>query len=196
MKQIATIFVVLLALAHGLNAHALPDAVKQNHAGLALVGEGVLRFLGMKVYDAKLWSANKKPSTDDVLALELTYAMSFQGKEISDRSLAEIRKHGGHDEAKLKRWGEEMLRVFPNVKKGDSLIGVMVPGKEARFYSREKFIAAIPDAEFARAFFDIWLSEKTSEPRLREKLLGSGTVPSTATGQSPRAPQAALESSK
>ena len=48
-----------------------------------------------------------------------------------------------------------------------------IPGKEARFYNRDKFIASVTDPEFARAFFDIWLSEKTSAPAVRAKLLGS-----------------------
>ena len=77
------------------------------------------------------------------------------------------------NEAKLKAWGEEMLRIFPDIKKGESLIGVSIPGKGAKFYSREKLIASADDPEFAKAFFDIWLSEKTSEPKLRERLLGS-----------------------
>jgi Chalcone isomerase-like len=101
------------------------------------------------------------------------YDMSFKGREIAERSLAEMRKVGYKDEQKLKRWGEEMTRIFPDVKKGDALIGVSVPGKGAKFYSQEKLIAIAEDAEFAKAFFDIWLSEKTSEPKLREKLLGS-----------------------
>jgi hypothetical protein len=59
------------------------------------------------------------------------------------------------------------------VKKGDVLVGVSVPGKEARFYAADRFLATVPDAEFAKAFFDIWLSEKTSEPKLRQRLLGT-----------------------
>ena len=66
-----------------------------------------------------------------------------------------------------------MTKIFPDIKQGDALIGVSVPGKEARFYNREKLIATVPDPEFAKAFFDIWLSEKSSEPKLRLKLLGA-----------------------
>ena len=73
----------------------------------------------------------------------------------------------------VRLWSEEMARIFPDIKKGDTLIGVSIPGKEARFYNRDKFIASVTDPEFARAFFDIWLSEKTSAPAVRAKLLGS-----------------------
>jgi hypothetical protein len=135
-------------------------------------GEAVMRFFGLKVYDIRLWTPDRPHRDDEVFALELVYDLGLKGAEIAKRSADEMRKIGYTDETKLKRWTEAMTKIFPDVKQGDTLVGVSVPGKEARFYSREKFIAAVPDPEFAKAFFGIWLSEKTSEPRLRERLLG------------------------
>jgi hypothetical protein len=135
-------------------------------------GEAVMRFFGLKVYDIRLWTPDRPHRDDEVFALELVYDLGLKGAEIAKRSAEEMRKIGYTDETKLKRWTEIMTKVFPDVKQGDTLVGVSVPGKEARFYSREKFIAAVPDPEFAKAFFGIWLSEKTSEPRLRKRLLG------------------------
>ncbi len=153
-------------------ANTLPPSVVKEHVGLSVRGETLLRFIGMKVYDARLWTQGKAHSYDDLFALELVYDMNFKGKEIAERSVGEMRKTGVRDEAKLMRWGDEMAKIFPDIKKGDALIGVFVPNKEVRFFSREKLIATVSDPEFAKAFFDIWLSEKTSEPKLREKLLG------------------------
>jgi Chalcone isomerase-like len=153
-------------------ANNLPEVVVKEHAALSVCGEGDLRFLGFKVYNARLWTPVKPHSASEVFAIHLVYDMSFKGREIAERSLAEMRKLGYKDEQKLKRWNEEMLRIFPDVNKGDALIGVSIPGKGAKFYSRDKLIAIAEDTEFAKAFFDIWLSEKTSEPKLREKLLG------------------------
>ncbi len=167
-------FKLLLLLAvNTAFASPLPDIVTREHAGLNMLGEGSLRWFGMKVYDSRLWSPKKAHAKDEVFALELVYDLSLKGKAIAERSIDEMRKQGHDDEAKLKRWGEEMARVFPDIKKGDTLIGVSIPGKEARFYSREKLLATVADAEFAKAFFDIWLSEKTSEPKLRLQLLGN-----------------------
>jgi hypothetical protein len=157
-------------------AKALPEVVEKEHAGLSVRGEGVLRFFGIKVYNARLWapakSLSRSISPADPFALELVYDLSVKGREIAERSTAEMRKIGYSNEAKLKAWGDEMLRIFPDIKKGESLIGVSIPGKGAKFYSRDKLIASADDPEFAKAFFDIWLSEKTSEPKLRERLLG------------------------
>lgn len=151
---------------------SLPEVVRESSA-LSLRGEGILKFFGFKVYDARLWTPQKPHSTADVFALQLVYDMAFKGREIAERTIDEMRKVGYGDEQKLKRWGEEMMRIFPDVKKGDTLIGVSIPSKGVKYYSRDKLIGSVDDAEFVKAFFDVWLSEKTSEPKLREKLLGA-----------------------
>ena len=141
--------------------------------GLSMRGEATMRFIGLKVYDVRLWTQMKAFTYTDPFAVELVYDMSLNGKDIAERSVKEMRVQGYSDEAKLKRWGEEMTKIFPDIKKGDTLIGMSIPGKEARFYNREKLIATVADPEFSKAFFDIWLSEKSSEPKLRLKLLGA-----------------------
>ena len=55
---------------------------------------------------------------------------------------------------------------------GDRLLGVHLPGRGAQFYANGKPQGEIADPEFARLFFGIWLSEKTSAPKLRLTLLG------------------------
>ncbi len=135
-------------------------------------GEAVMRFFGLKVYDIRLWTAAKPHDHGDVFALELVYDLGLKGREIAKRSIDEMRKQGYQDESKLNEWNQAMTRVFPDIRQGDMLVGVSLPGKGARFYSQEKFIAEIPDPAFAKAFFDIWLSPKTSEPALRARLIG------------------------
>ncbi len=172
-RTMLTVAFSLLTASAPAGAQMLPAAVAQDVPGLSARGEGTMRFFGLKVYDVTLWTLMKPFAHHEPFALELVYDMSLNGRDIAERSVKEMRGQGHADEAKLKRWGEEMAKVFPDIKKGDALIGVSIPGKEARFYNREKFIATIADAEFAKAFFDIWLSEKTSAPQVRVKLLGT-----------------------
>jgi hypothetical protein len=65
-----------------------------------------------------------------------------------------------------------MEQIFPDVRAGDTLIGVYRPGAGAQFYHQERLVGQIDDPEFARAFFSIWLDPRTREPRLRERLIG------------------------
>ena len=161
-----------------VTANGLPIVVAGEFAGLAPRGTATMRFLGLKVYDVTLHTptaaalaAKPYDVTAPPLALELVYDMNFKGSDIAMRSVEEMRKQGYTNAAQLDKWQAQMTQVFPDIKRGDALIGVAIPGKEARFYNRTKLIGTIADAEFVAAFFDIWLSQKSSEPKLRDKLL-------------------------
>jgi hypothetical protein len=163
---------LLLACA-GLAAAAppLPEPTQREFPGLKEFGEGRLRFLGLHVYDISLWTLGVPYSAKDIFSLELRYAIAIKGRALTERSIKEMRGLGHSDESKLKRWEAAMDKVFPDLKAGDRLVGVHVPGKEARFYNNTTLLGAVADPEFAQAFFGIWLDEKTSEPGLRAQLL-------------------------
>jgi hypothetical protein len=150
----------------------LPVALASEMPMLRPLGEGRLRWFGLHVYDSSLWVPGEAWSFDRVFALDIRYAMNIKGRDLTQRSLEEMRKLGFNDPAKLKRWEEVMDRVFPDIRPGDRLVGVSIPGREARFYSRDRLLGTVPDPEFSRAFFAIWLDERTSEPKLRARMLG------------------------
>lgn len=163
---------MFLTLAGAVSAAPpLPDAVTRDFPGLKAQGDARLRFFGIHVYDASLWAPGAW-SAQERFVLDIRYAIAIRGKALTERSLKEMRGQGFTDEAKLARWSSEMDRVFPDLQPGDRLVGAFVPGKEARFYNDKGPLGVVADAEFARAFFAIWMDEKTSEPGLRAKLLG------------------------
>jgi hypothetical protein len=143
-----------------------------------LIGKGRLTVWGFQVYDARLWAPpgfGAGSYASQPLALELTYLRAFDAADVADRSLQEIRRSVVISDAQAAQWKAEMLRVIPDVKKGDRIMGVHRPGVGAAFWVNGKTNGEIRDAEFARLFFGIWLSPKTSEPKLRDALLaGAG----------------------
>ena len=157
------------ALAQGIVP--LPRPVVSELPALRPLGEGRLRFFGLHVYDSALWVLDEAWSFERAFALDIRYAMSIRGRDLSKRSIEEMRGIGVTDEAKLRRWEAEMDRLFPDIRPGDRLVGLHLPGREARFYNQERLIGTVPDPEFARAFFGIWLDEKTSQPKLRAQML-------------------------
>jgi hypothetical protein len=159
-----------LALAQGA-AQSLPAMVRAEDPGLKLLGEGRLRWFGLHVYDSSLWVPDGKWSFDRPFALDIRYAMNIKGHDLTEKSVEEMKRLGYTDPDKLARWAAAMDRVFPDIKPGDRLVGLNVPGKAARFYSQDRFLGEVADPEFARAFFSIWLAPGTSEPRLRAQLL-------------------------
>lgn len=161
-----------LAAALAQASPPLPVALASELPMLKPLGEGRLRWFGLHVYDSSLWVPGGAWSSDRVFALDIRYAMSIRGRDLTKRSLEEMRRLGFSDPAKLRRWEEAMDRVFPDIRSGDRLVGVSIPGREARFYSQDRLLGTVPDPEFARAFFAIWLDENTSEPGLRLRMLG------------------------
>lgn len=139
-----------------------------------LSGKGRLTVWGFDVYDASLWvtpGAKADKLTAQPFALELAYLRNFTNTDIAERSIVEMRRSATISDAQAKEWMAAMLRVIPNVKKGDRIMGVYRPGTGATFLVNGKSAGEIMDAEFARLFFGIWLSPKTSEPKVRSALL-------------------------
>ena len=139
-------------------------------------GTGTLRFFGLHIYDSHLWSADAitGDGAAQPLALALVYARGLVGEQIASRSLKEMRRIAEVSDAQAARWLPAMIRLFPDVQAGDRLTGIQRPAASTRFYLNGKLRGDVDDADFTRLFFGIWLSPRTSEPRLREQLLGGG----------------------
>jgi hypothetical protein len=162
-----------LAAACLLAASALHASPLPHLSNFDAVGSGTMRFFGLRIYDATLWSPGGVWSASQPYALELVYARSFDGGDIAQRSIEEMRAQRPWPEATLARWEKDMRALFPDVKKGDRLIGVRMPGAGATFYSATRKLGQIKDEAFAEAFFGIWLNPATRAPDLRTQLLKS-----------------------
>lgn len=146
--------------------------------GARLVGKARLTVWGFDVYDARLWAPAPFSAASygtSALALELVYLRNFQAADIAERSLQEMRRSQPVSDAQAAQWKAALMRVIPDVRKGDRITGVHRPGQGAAFWVNGRASGEIPDTTFARLFFGIWLSPDTSEPRMRQALLaGSG----------------------
>lgn len=161
---------ILAAVALGSLAHAGADL-----AGRTLRGQARFRYFGLHVYDIRLWSAAPVGAdrwADLPLTLELEYARTLAGAEIAKRSLTEMRRQAPISDAQAAAWLAEMQAAFPDVKAGDRISGTHEPGVAAQFFVNGQPRRRVADAAFAKLFFGIWLSPQTSEPALREQLLG------------------------
>lgn len=169
------ILVLVLALSAG-PAQALaplPETVIRAMPDLRLAGTGRLRWFGLHIYDAALWAQGGLFDPRREHVLDIRYARNISGQRLTQTSLEEMRRLGFEDETTLERWAKEMARVLPDVTKGERLTGVHRPGVGAEFYHDGRLTGAVADAEFARAFFSIWLDPRSREPGLRRSLLGS-----------------------
>ena len=147
----------------------------QQLPGSRLQGEATLRYFGLRVYNARLWTLpdfRASQPVDQPLLLELEYLRELRGSAIAERSLKEMARGGSFSEAQAQRWLSGMLRIFTDVKTGDRISGQHLPGQGARFWLNGRPTGQIDDPDFARLFFGIWLAPTTSEPGMRLSLLG------------------------
>ncbi len=142
-------------------------------------GTGRLNFWGFHVYDATLYRASGKDSSE--FALDIKYQKSFSGAAIASRTADEM-KNIGVPESQAASWGKELAAILPNVEPGQTLTGVYSPKQGTTLFYDGKKIAQIPGSEFSKAFFGIWLDSKTSVPKLRAELLGNGCPPPLISG--------------
>lgn len=146
--------------------------------GSRLQGEATLRFIGLRVYHARLWTLpdfRSEKLGEQPLVLELDYLRDLKGSAIAERSLQEMRRVGSLGEAQAQRWLEQMQRIFPDVRAGDRLTGQLIPGQGTVFWHNGKVVGRVAEPEFGVLFFGIWLSPATSEPDMRLALLGQGS---------------------
>jgi hypothetical protein len=166
---------LLSALAVGTAGAELPPSAATLLPGAKQAGHGRLTWLGLHVYDARLYVSGQGMRPSAPFALALRYARDFKGARIAESSADEMRRLGFGDEADLRRWRDAMSALFPDVKRGDELTGVAVPGRGAVFFHNGQRLGEIDDPAFAQAFFAIWLDPRTRAADLRRELLsGAG----------------------
>ena len=154
-------------------APVLPAQATAGMPTLKAVGGGLLRMFGFQIYNAYLWTpegASFDPAKPHVL--DIHYLRTFSAKQLAERSIDEMRGQGTGNEAVYPKWITEMQRVLADVKEGDRLIGIVTPARTAKFFHNGTYRGEVADAAFTDAFFGIWLSEKSSQPGMRERLLG------------------------
>lgn len=175
LRAPAVLVALMLALGAAVPAAAvgLPAAVQAVAAPLERIGEGEMRWLGFKLYDAALWAgARGEAAVEGEHVLSIRYARAISGEWLVSVSVNEMRRLGFTDEVRLARWREALADALPSVAAGDTLAALHRPGEGARFWHQGRPSGEIDDPELAHAFFAIWLDPRTREPQLRAQLLG------------------------
>lgn len=175
MPGIAHLFVTA-ALVIGPAASAQTTALGTVLQEQTRTGAARMRYWGFDVYDARLYVAQGfdiQRFEEHRFGLELSYLRGFKGTDIAERSIEEMKGLATLGPEQARRWQQAMNALFPDVRRGDRLTGVHVPGSGARFYVNGQWLGDVADDAFSRLFFGIWLSPRTSQPGLREALIQS-----------------------
>ncbi|WP_110456267.1 chalcone isomerase family protein [Shewanella algidipiscicola] len=142
---------------------------------LEKIGAGEMSYLFWTLYRAELFASERPLSVNagnkQVKALRIEYYKTID-KQALVEATAEQWQHLGYSPADIAQWVVPLQRIWPNVTPGDRLTLLVNQSGMSQFYLADQLIGQIDDPRFGEAFLAIWLSENTSEPKLRQQLLG------------------------
>ena len=137
-----------------------------------LVGKGKLSVLFWDIYNAELYTADGTyEEAEFPIALRLVYLRDFKKKQLISETKKQWQKLGFKDEAKIDTWIATLDELWRDVKEDESITLYIDGSACSYFYLNDERLGQVDDPEFAKAFLDIWLSENTSAPDVRKKLI-------------------------
>jgi hypothetical protein len=151
--------------------HELVDST--TNEDFKLLGQARFSVLFWDIYDSKLLTSDGEKPFSNVCQyslFEIHYLRDISKKELLDNTVAQWR-HLAIKEAEYKAFVPVLADIWPDLKAGDRLSMLNQVGM-TDFYLNSKKIGEIKSLDFAKTFLRIWLDENTSEPKLREQLLG------------------------
>lgn len=129
-----------------------------------------------KVYAAGLYLANTKDVSrvlDDVpKRLEIAYLRDIPKSIIVDAAEDYLKANLKPAElAAIRSRVDEINKLYSDVKEGDRYVLTYRPGIGCELALNGKSLGVIPGADFASAYFGIWLGPGCAAPTLRDALL-------------------------
>lgn len=171
------LFISTPALALEVKDVTFADEVTLNKTVLSLKGAAVLKWAMLfDVYAGAFYLPENVPGekwTDDVSKkLELSYFRDIEAKGFADAS-DKILKDGlsSKDYQRLAERLKVFYGFFQDVKPGDRYSINYSPEQGTELRLNGQGLGSVPGADFAVAYFGIWLGEKPINKKFRDRLL-------------------------
>jgi hypothetical protein len=138
---------------------------------LQILGEASLNFLIWPVYNATLYGPPERFSFPQTrpFALALEYKRAFNTEQLVAETRKQWQEIGVKD---TEAWAAILEGIFTDVQEGDAITLYVDETGASYFYFNQQYLGVINDPVFSEQFAAIWLSEKTTRPGFRDKLLG------------------------
>lgn len=187
-RGLAVVGGVLLAAGVGATAYAAPApseprvvhgvafAPQVEEGALALRGAGLLRYLGMvPVYAAALYVDAAAPGADPLgevaKRIEVEYLVSAEARRFNAAGDRHLRATlAPADYAAIEERLRRMDAWYPDPREGDRCAITYRPGRGTELVYNGKSLGVVEGADFARAYFSIWLGEPAASESLRRAL--------------------------
>jgi len=187
MRLIKKLLLFTLLILQPINAVALTvedvnfhESVIIDNKQIPIRGVALLRWLKIfKVYVAALYLP-ENGSANDVLAdipkrLEISYLVSIPGPDFGKGAEAILERNNNPGElARLRSRIEKINAVYRDVKPGDRYALTYVPSQGTELSYNGQPLIIIEGADFAAAYFGIWLGKDPIDLEMRSRLINGG----------------------
>lgn len=160
-------FLSLLLLALPLQTHAMTAATTL--PGAELRGQATFRFLGLPLYEARLYTPGGEPlDWQKDLALELTYLRRITEADLIESTLQEFSRTGAPLPVK-----DQLSQCFDEVGQGDRYLAVSNGPDQIMFWRNERQMCALSHPQIKQRFLTIFLGDNSRSRSFTRKLQGS-----------------------
>jgi hypothetical protein len=173
--RLAPVFIIVLLAALPLMA-SFPNTVTVQEVRLEKVGEATFKWMVFKVYEGALYLERgadpRDPLADISKSLQLTYSRGLTAEQFVKSGDAFLRKNTTPDE-----WdalADRLARLnaaYRDVEKGDTYALSYTPDGGTTLALNGRPLVTIEGADFARAYFSIWLGDNPTKAKFKEALL-------------------------
>lgn len=168
------------ARAKQLAGVSMPEAILVDGEPLQLNGIGLREatILNINVYVAGLYLAQRSSDPSAILASEsvkqvrMVLLRDIPRADMTEQLGSAFRRAAGADFARLARHFERMAQWIPELRKGDTFSVTYRPRAGLEIAHGARSLGAIPEPDFARVIFAIWLGDKPPNPGLKSGMLG------------------------
>lgn len=155
---------------------AFPRSVRVEGVPLELHAVGLLRWFFLTGYAAGLYlSPGAGPDAalaDAPKRLEIHYFHAIDGEDFGPAAWQVLARSLDEPElARVRERAERMAAAYQDVKPGDRYSLTYLPGVGTRLALNGEPKVTVPGADFARAYFGIWLGPHPIDESLRDQLL-------------------------
>lgn len=162
----ALLLIVLIVLTSA-RSHATP--VRQ----LEPVGSTTIKVLFWTICENTLYTGDGEyRGIEPGMALKVDYRRKISSDQLVSVTRSLWRDLGIYEPELSEQWLQELDRLIPDVRRGDTVTLYVENDMSATFYFNDTAVGQVSDAGFTEKFLAIWLAENTSYPDKRSQLIG------------------------
>lgn len=156
----------------GVLCLGLSLSVSGNTVDMQKCGAARLTVLFWDIYESSLFTPSGQyyPGIRP-LRLEIKYLRQIKASDLVAQTAKEWQAQGIQD-SRHDTWLTMLDNLWPDVKANDVLALSIAENGGAQFTFNGELLGTIDDPDFGRDFAGIWLSPRTTRPKLRAALIG------------------------